>query len=69
MAKAIIKRAKCIGGCGRDVLIKVGAECRKCRRARVLAGKRRIWKSDRSARGRRSKGWRKFARIDRARDL
>lgn len=36
-------RVPCLGGCGELVLKKIG-ECRKCRRARVLQGKRRIVK-------------------------
>ena len=35
-------RRLCIGGCGRLVLKKLGAECRKCRRVRVHAGLKRM---------------------------
>ncbi len=38
------KRELCVGNCGRMVL-KGQGECRKCRRARVLAGKRRVAKA------------------------
>lgn len=38
----MVKRMKCIGGCGREVLPKLGAECRKCRRRRVHAGQKRM---------------------------
>ena len=37
------KRIECAGGCGTMVLAELG-ECRKCRRARVLAGKRHMAK-------------------------
>ena len=35
-------RAPCIGGCGREVVPTLSAECRKCRRARLRAGQKRI---------------------------
>lgn len=35
-------RKPCIGGCGREVLVVLGGECRKCRRKRIHAGARRI---------------------------
>jgi len=34
-------RMLCIGGCGREVVKKLSAECRKCRRARIHAGLKR----------------------------
>lgn len=43
-------RQTCIGGCGRQVLVKLGAECRKCRRKRILIGKRRIHKIEQAQR-------------------
>lgn len=36
-------RVPCVGGCGSMVLKTIG-ECRKCRRSRVVAGKRRTTK-------------------------
>ena len=33
-------RRPCIGGCGRFVLKSLGAECRKCRKARLHKGAR-----------------------------
>lgn len=41
-------REKCIGNCGRLVLVKLGAECRKCRRRRVHAGLKRVKKLERA---------------------
>lgn len=38
-------RVACAGGCGRSVIAKIG-ECRKCRRRRVLEGKRVIYKAE-----------------------
>lgn len=37
-------RQKCIGGCGREVLKELGGECRKCRRKRLHAGAKRLYK-------------------------
>jgi hypothetical protein len=37
-------RKPCIGKCGRLVMVKLGAECRKCRRRRKHAGLKRIMK-------------------------
>lgn len=42
-------REKCIGNCGREVLVKLGAECRKCRRKRLHAGLKRIKKVQRES--------------------
>ena len=35
-------RKPCIGNCGREVLVKLGAECRKCRKKRLHAGLKRV---------------------------
>lgn len=35
-------RQPCIGGCGRWVLPILSAECRKCRRQRIHAGRKRV---------------------------
>jgi len=41
-------RKFCIGGCGRLVLIELGAECRKCKRKRKYAELKRIKKAEKS---------------------
>lgn len=41
-------RKPCIGNCGRMVLIKLGGECRKCRRKRIHTGLKRIRKIERA---------------------
>jgi len=43
-------RADCNGGCRRLVLVKQGAECRKCRRKRTHAGAKRLFKLRRAER-------------------
>jgi hypothetical protein len=44
-------RQECMGKCGREVLIVLGAECRKCRRKRQRAGLKRIHKVERPLNG------------------
>ena len=41
-------RKPCIGNCGRDVLVALGAECRKCRKKRIHAGLKRIKKIEKA---------------------
>lgn len=43
-------RIPCMHGCGRMVLKKLGAECRKCRRKRVHAGLKLIKRHEKDAR-------------------
>lgn len=46
--KKLKRRGDCIGGCGQSVRVP-GSECRKCRRARVLKGKRLFRKLEKEA--------------------
>lgn len=48
-AKKRSPRDLCIGGCGRSVLSKLGAECRKCRRQRIHAGLKNVRKLERGS--------------------
>ena len=41
---AHLLRKPCMGGCGTEVLVSLGAECRKCRRARLHKGARLLFK-------------------------
>ena len=44
-------RKPCIGNCGREVLVKLGAECRKCRKKRLHAGLKRVKSVERANKG------------------
>lgn len=43
-------RIPCMGGCGRLVIKKKGAECRKCRKIRLHAGQKLIKRHEKEAR-------------------
>ncbi len=48
-AKRNGRRVPCAGGCGEMVLKTIG-ECRKCRRKRILKGRRRLYTLEKQAR-------------------